>query len=137
MEECFILASFPAPMNLKTFRFTNFPSPAPLQYFLSLYVLCLGRYFVALTQIKILVSSLTIVFCFTSIALFVQNVLVVFISECKAGLSRSLILVSRSTITIVSDEKNDLILQKIYVDDMVNLKIIHCKERTNNLTENI
>lgn len=92
---------------------------------------------VALTQIKILVSSLTIVFCFTSIALFVQNVLVVFISECKAGLSRSLILVSRSTITIVSDEKNDLILQKIYVDDMVNLNIIHCKERTNNLTENI
>lgn len=91
----------------------------------------------ALTQIKILVSSLTIVFCFTSIALFVQNVLVVFISECKAGLSRNLIFVSRSTITIVSDEKNDLILQKIYVDDMVNLKIIHCKERTNNLTENI
>lgn len=91
----------------------------------------------ALTQIKILVSSLTIVFCFTSIALFVQNVLVVFISECKAGLSRGLILVSRSTITIVSDEKNDLILQKIYVDDMVNLNIIHCKERTNNLTENI
>lgn len=91
----------------------------------------------ALTQIKILVSSLTIVFCFTSIALFVQNVLVVFISECKAGLSRSLILVSRSTITIVSDEKNDVILQKIYVDDMVNLNIIHCKERTNNLTENI
>lgn len=85
----------------------------------------------------VLVSSLTIVFCFTSIALFVQNVFVVFISECKAGLSRSLILVSRSTITIVSDEKNDLILQKIYVDDMVNLKIIHCKERTNNLTENI
>ena len=59
MEECFILASFPAPMNLKTFRFTNFPSPAPLQYFLSLHVLCLGRCFVALTQIKILVSSLT------------------------------------------------------------------------------
>lgn len=88
MEECFILASSPAPMNLKTFRFTNFPSPAPpppLQYFLSLYVLCLGRCLVALTQIKILVSSLTIVFCFTSIALFVQNVLVVFISECKAG----------------------------------------------------
>ena len=47
------------------------------------------------------------------------------------------LVVNRSTITIVSDEKNDLILQKIYVDDMVNLKIIHCKERTNNLTENI
>lgn len=71
--------------ELKDFQIHEFPFASPLQYFLSLYVLCLGRCFVALTQIKILVSSLTIVFCFTSIALFVQNVLVVFISECKAG----------------------------------------------------
>lgn len=136
MEECFILASFPTPMNFSDSRISLRQPPSNIFFH---YMFCVWdvALHVALTQIKILVSSLTIVFCFTSIVLFVQNVLVVFISECKAGLSRSLILVSRSTITIVSDEKNDLILQKIYVDDMVNLNIIHCKERTNNLTENI
>lgn len=108
--------------ELKDFQIHEFPFASPLQYFLSLYVLCLGRCFVALTQIKILVSSLThclFKMCLSSLFLSVK------------------LVVNRSTITIVSDEKNDLILQKIYVDDMVNLKIIHCKERTNNLTENI